>query len=178
MSDRFEQIFQSVADAIRDGLRTAYEAGRESGRQEAAEDLRAKLERVVLSVVPGEHPSGTSSARPDFIVQTDKGPVTVEVKARAVPGSVKPRVLNAVRQTPGATTADIQRRTGAKPNSVRGTLWTLSNEKLVERRGDGWFPLGQTNEPSDSQSRADTSEGSGSQPRAQGREAEVPGGGT
>ena len=46
-------------------------------------------------------------------------------QTRASPGSVKPVILDLIAKNPGITSADLQRRSGAKMNSVRGTLWTI-----------------------------------------------------
>jgi transcription initiation factor IIE alpha subunit len=55
-------------------------------------------------------------------------------------------VLDFVRENPGLTQDQIREKTGIKHNSVRGTLWQLSTEKLIERRAGKWFPRSEENE--------------------------------
>lgn len=141
-------------DAIRDMLARWYEAGRAAG----AAEVRAQIAAVLSPGAPGstiltaplEHRFGSAAAveAGDTLSAHGRG-VDSHPEGRAAPGSVKPVILAVVTEQPGLTTDAIQKRTGIKQNSVRGTLWTLSKENLVERRGSGWFPLSQKNEAAD-----------------------------
>lgn len=87
-------------------------------------------------------------------------------------------ILSVVLSQPGISRSGIERITHAKPNSIRGTLWGLTQEGLVERRGkDAWFPTTKAIEASGGKSVRDTPEASEQEPQAQGGEAR-PGGGT
>jgi DNA-binding IclR family transcriptional regulator len=46
------------------------------------------------------------------------------------------------------TSQEIATLTGFKPNSVRGTLWTLGNEGLAVKRGGRWYPAPSSSEVS------------------------------
>ena len=61
-----------------------------------------------------------------------------DIKSRAAPGSVKPAILEMIKKQPGLTPDQIQAKSGAKHNSVRGTLWALEKEGKVERH-DGKY---------------------------------------
>ena len=121
-------VLSETAQPIEDLFRQAFEAGRTLGRREAAGALRERLMRVV-DLETGEAPDAG-----DYPLDDDVTP------QRAAPGSVKPIILNLVLTKPGLTTSEIQQETGVKFNSARGTLWTLSQEKVVVRRLGRWFP--------------------------------------
>jgi hypothetical protein len=187
------RITDILADATK-GLdvlfNEAFQAGRACGRQEASKELQTKLAAVFelrdltgasVPVIPTE--PTTAVPKEPIKIEKDVPPPP----RRAPLGSVKPAILRALEEHPGLTTAQIEEITGQKPNSVRGTLWTLSaRDKVIERRSDGrWYLVAQKNEAADAQSWEDTSAASitdvgndvSEQPEAQGREA-GPGGGT
>lgn len=176
MSRTINDILSDVGGVLRPLIVEAFDLGRQAGRDEAARDLREKIEGVLSGQLPVE--------RAPVIVT---GPVTppegllesLPIPAqRAAPGTVKPVIEALIRNTLfGMTTEEITARAGVKHNSVRGTLHTLKNEGKVERRGNRWFPVPQTNEAADNVSVRDPSAASEQEPSAQGGEAR-PGGGT
>jgi hypothetical protein len=125
-----DTIISASIDALRPLLRDAFESGRAVGREEASADFKAKIASL-LSVGPPETIKLVAS---DLLVGTDK---------RAVSGSVKPTIARLITESgrAGVTPDDILKATGFKPNSVRGTLWTLGNKGLAVKRDGRWFPV-------------------------------------
>jgi hypothetical protein len=129
----FDDILADITAALRPFMRELYDAGRQTG----GDDVRAALSHFLHHVPAADEDIMPMPERSDTEIAA-----VVATEGRAAPGSVKPAILNAIRQSPGVTIADIRARTGAKPNSVRGTLWTLQKEELIERKGARYFPVG------------------------------------
>ena len=132
-------------------LREAFEAGRSVGREESRTEFRRKLNGLLVGDETTDGAPSTGGGEVGLTksvgaVGPDVQPVEDNGK-RATPGSVKPTISKLVLDEPGLSVGDIQKRTGFKHNSVRGTLWTLSaTDKVIERRGDGWFPVAKRDE--------------------------------
>lgn len=123
-----ENIIAAASDALGPLLREAFEAGRSIGRDEAAVDLRAKIDGV-LAVGP----KVTSPSKP-------VAPKAAHSSKRATSGSVRPTIAGMIEKAEGGLTADeIHAATNFKPNSIRGTLWTLGNEGLTVKRDGRWY---------------------------------------
>jgi hypothetical protein len=156
VSDDFEEIVAATSETFRIALRRAYDAGRDAGKAEAAADLRSRMMRVL--------DLGASVGAENVIAAVQTGWVVPDGpwsgSDRALPGSVKPAITKAVMNHPeGLTTEQVRKLTGAKANTVRGTLWTLSTtEGIIERRDGKWFPTRKTNEAADGQSAAPVSQ--------------------
>lgn len=132
MARTIDQIKASASASFDQLLSEAFEAGRVIGRGEAASELRNKLADF-LDVEP-----------------VAAGPIIMEHQAggRATPGSVKPTILNLIIENPGLSQDEIQQKTGFKPNSVRGTLWTLSaQDKAIHKVSGYWYPGPEKEEP-------------------------------
>jgi hypothetical protein len=61
-------------------------------------------------------------------------------EGRAALGTVKPKVLELVSRPNGASVQELE-AIGIKPNSIRGTLYSLQKDKKIEKRGGRWFRL-------------------------------------
>jgi hypothetical protein len=166
MSDALEAIIQDAESSIRGKLMAAFDAGREVGRQEASSELKAKLAGL-LDIEERQVPYNVALAK--------SSAAKVVVATRAAQGSVKPMILKVIRERWGATSAEIQDATGAKYNSIRGTLWQLAHDGVIEKQGDKWIVRSQKNEAADGEPGEGSSTASVNNP-AQGREA-GPGGG-
>ena len=127
-----KDIMDDAAAALRPFIIEAFEVGRKTG----ADETRAALEAFLH-----HPPSANEGIAPATDMPDEPTETAVLSEGRATPGSVKPAIMSLIVQSPGMTVADIQRHTGAKPNSVRGTLWTLQKEERIERRGHGFFPV-------------------------------------
>jgi len=135
----------AVTVALRPLLQEAFEAGRVIGRDEAALDLRAKIDGV-LAAGPRQASAPVKAIAPHKASHSGK---------RAHSGSVKPTISGMIEKAPNGLTADeIHTATNFKPNSIRGTLWTLGNEGLTVRRDGRWYwkaksssPEGETEAP-------------------------------
>lgn len=124
-----ESIISVASETLRPLLEQAFEAGRVVGREEAALDLRAKIDGV-LSITPKPMPLKRAPL---------KNPPAPSSK-RAISGSVKPAIAEMIENAPnGLTAEEIGTATSFKPNSIRGTLWTLGNEKMIVKRHGRWF---------------------------------------
>ena len=111
-------------------IREAFEAGRHAGRAEASADLKAKLADFLSS---GQGAPSTESP----------GRAVMSSDERATQGSVKPKIVQLVAESAatGTTATEITNRTGFKPNTVRGTLWTLGHEGSIFKRAGRWYPV-------------------------------------
>jgi hypothetical protein len=121
-----DSIIAASAEALRPLLREAFEAG----RAEASADLKAKIADL-LSVgqsTPSSIPSPGRAA-------------PVYSNGRAAQGSIKPMIAKIIVEstTDGLTPGEITHRTGFKPNTVRGTIWTLGQEGAIVKRGNRWY---------------------------------------
>jgi predicted Rossmann fold nucleotide-binding protein DprA/Smf involved in DNA uptake len=97
------------------------------GREEASADLKAKI----AGLLSGEPPKTIKLVASDLLVGSDK---------RAVSGSVKPTIERMIAESgrKGVTAEEILKATGFKPNSVRGTLWTLGSNGFAVKRNGRW----------------------------------------
>ncbi len=167
MARDIDNIIAELVERTRHLVREAFDAGRELGRNEGSSDIVNKLIDLVGPAKTPPQPVRKSVPRARSLRLTSSG--------RAVPGSVKPRILRAVRATPGLTIKQIEEESGVKHNSVRGTLWQLNKDGAVVKRGRGWYP--KEIEATSGKSVGDKPVASDHQPPQQGREA-GPGGGT
>jgi hypothetical protein len=133
-----DDILKDVVPLIRPLLTEAFEAGRARGREEGERSLRAAL-AVVLDA-PGTLSEATAA-------HEIRPAVPKTVSHRAPPGSVKPLLLDMIQKNPGISTAQMQESSGAKPNSVRGTLYALQSEGLITRDKDGWHAVQKEDPP-------------------------------
>jgi hypothetical protein len=124
-----EAIISTASETLRPLLEQAFEAGRKAGREEATLDLRAKIDGVLS--VPHTVPINPAAPKPTVVTPSSK---------RASSGSVKPTIAQMIEKaTAGLTAGEIGAATNFKPNSIRGTLWTLGNDKLIVKRHGRWF---------------------------------------
>jgi hypothetical protein len=123
-----QTIISAASEALRPLLEQAFEAGREAGREEAALDLRAKIDGV-LSVPHSPGPA-------------------VAFSKRASSGSVKPTIAEMIKNAANGRTAnEIEAATNFKPNSIRGTLWALTNDGLIVKRGGRFYWKAKSSSP-------------------------------
>jgi hypothetical protein len=149
MSGDLDDITKQFGEAATDALRRAYDVGFRAGERYAKDTIRQKLGSIFLEADIEARATTTADLSADDAA-------TVADSARAAPGSIKPRILHMVSDTPGITNKKIEDASGIKPNTVRGTLWTLTQEGKVERRGKGWFPISSTEKSSKENPGGDT----------------------
>jgi hypothetical protein len=139
---------RSVEDIIAEGgqslerlIREAYEAGVEKGRAVTTEELGAKLSTIFGPAFKVTMGRGLHHTMVTVGVAEPDNSAAAEPTGRAAPGTVKPAVLSLINQSgaSGLTTDEIVDMTGFKTNSVRGTLWTLQDQKAIGRIGDRWM---------------------------------------
>jgi hypothetical protein len=178
MSDELETIIQSAEASIRRLLIAAFEAGEKTGRETAAKELASEMAGFVANISKslGRAPDAALASDGDRSRrQTSHPPVMAD---RAAPGSVKPVILKIIKHSEGTgkTLREIERETGFKYNSVRGTLWQLQQNGEIEKVGDEYRARPQKIGAADGEPRGESSTASVPIP-AHGREAD-PGGGT
>ena len=126
-------ILTEATGAIRPLLERAFAIGREIGYREGADSIRAAMSDFLMKRVDiDEHIAPVGTVHEVEIVDS------LTLSGRASPGSVKPVLLEFIRNHPGVTMNDLQEQTGIKPNSVRGTVWSLQKEGLVIKQGNGF----------------------------------------
>jgi hypothetical protein len=134
-----DEILAEVTKTLRPVLEAAFAHVKDDAKREAAAEFKAKV-----SAMLDEAPQPTIAAitpKDDQIAFSPPSPRKTR-KGRAAPGTVKPQILDVVRQSPeGISTRDIATLTAFKYNSVRGTLWLLKKEELVINRDEKWFPM-------------------------------------
>ncbi len=115
----------SIITASTELIREAFEAGRNAGRAEA-DDLRAKMAALISVDVATPLPLRATT-------------MVVSSGDRATQGSVKPTIAKLIAESAaGMTPGEIIEVTGFKPNSVRGTLWTLMHDGAIVKREGRW----------------------------------------
>lgn len=177
MASELDAIVLDATSALRPLLERAFEAGRAVGRREATTELRARLSDAIGPIMSQNEILELARQGDGAGVSVFDSMPTNQASSRAAPGTVRPAILALVQSHPqGIRREDIERLSGVKGNSVRGTLYNLQKDGFVMRRGRHWLAAPQKNEPVDVKSAADPSTGSDRNP-AQGREA-GPGGGT
>lgn len=135
MTRDIHHIQEAASQAMRDLLAEAYELGREVGRQEATNLLMTRFQEFVLQPLPSPTSAAARPVDPAYVEPE-------EPEERAAPGTVKPVIHQlVVSSKTGITMADIERQTGFKSNTVRGTLYALKREGFVDKEGDHWYPL-------------------------------------
>lgn len=129
-----EEIVAGGSQTLAALFKAAYDIGYAKGRDDVRKELDAFLKpgATFATRVSRENTPTVATAAAD--IASDE---------RAAPGTVKPGVLQAVRNAEsGLTTEEIVALTRFKYNSVRGTLWALQGENQVERRNHLWFAIG------------------------------------
>lgn len=152
--EKFSELLAQLDHAHKVRTDAAFERGREVGRQEALAELKQTLSGFLAS--DGTVEPGWAPLNQHVLPTPTDTPIDEAPKRRASPGSVKPAITQYVLEHPGSTTEEVRKHTGAKSNSVRGTLWTLTTEGMIERRDGRWFPVVQKNEAIDAANSGDT----------------------
>lgn len=137
MRATLDSIISASSEALRPLIEEAFELGRDAGRSEASAEMKAKLADLL---------SDNHRATPPVAASAVVSPIAPATRAadtsdkRAKPGSVRPAIMQMIADTDaGVTSEEIVKATGFKPNSVRGTLWTLGHEGLAVKRGNRWY---------------------------------------
>ncbi|WP_375463060.1 hypothetical protein [uncultured Methylobacterium sp.] len=164
--DKFRSLLDRLNHAHSVELDAAFERGREAGRQETFAGIKTKLAAWSDLVAEISSVADNGLNISDEAVAEEIDVLAAEAGVRAPPGSVKPIIANLIGERPGLMTVDIRRITKIKPNSIRGTLWTLSaQDKIIERREGRWYPVAQKNEveagADDGDAEAQTNEAAG-----------------
>jgi hypothetical protein len=137
MTRTIDQIRDDASSTIQRLLDDAFQAGRVVGRAEGADDLRQRLSGLLMA---SETPT-----KPVTKKATEK---PAPGARRAAPGSVKPTILELIKNEPGITQDEIGERTGIKHNSIRGTLWALMTlDKAIHKIDGCWYPVVGKDEP-------------------------------
>jgi hypothetical protein len=137
-----DEILADIAKALRPVLEAALADVRDASKRDAAIEFKAKLNAMFDSGPGDRGPLEAAAAAKPEKIQYAPPPPRKASKGRATPGTVKPQILDAVRQMPeGTSTKDIATLTGFKYNSVRGTLWLLKKEGQVMNKDEKWFPV-------------------------------------
>lgn len=152
-----QDILSKTTDAVQQAIEAAYKRGfddgRVAGQQKAAATIKSRLADLFHLTddvqSPGEYTDGDNL----LTVRADT-PHQAEAEQRAAPGTVKPVILATVANSNnGVSTRDIERATGIKHNSVRGTLWQLHKEGAITRNEEGrWIPTPPVKEAAKQQS--------------------------
>lgn len=137
-ADDIEDMVASVALVMRATLKRAFDDGKTVGRREAYKEIGQKL------LAEGDA-DAIASLPPTLLKDAPTAPqpeAEVNENDRAVPGSVKPRILSFLaKKETGAPTSEIVTATGIKENTVRGTLRTLKLDKQVHKIGGTWMKV-------------------------------------
>lgn len=134
-------IIAASGSAFRDLVTEAYESGHEAGQaaghksgyEAGYRDAMSRVLAKIQEVASADSAGASETVAPDA---SDSG----EAEGRATPGTVKPAIEKLVLESSGLTMQEIVERTGFKYNSVRGTLYTLKSEGIVDKWGEQWFP--------------------------------------
>lgn len=139
-------ILAASGSALRDLVTDAYSSGHEAGFDAGYKAAVLRFSEALRSVSepPQEGPEDDVKIIGDFEPTIRELKVQVDAEVRATPGTVKPTIEKIVRESSGVTMQEIVEKTGFKFNSVRGTLYTLKSEGVVDKWGEQWFPFGQT----------------------------------
>ena len=131
-------VMRAIEDIVSDILGLLHEA-HELGKDEGAAEMRANLAAFLQG---GERPAPNSTRNGSSVETHVMGNVADDArKDKAQKGTVKPGIIKLINDTPtGLTQDEIIEKTGYKSNSVRGTLYTILTEGLVERRSGRYYP--------------------------------------
>jgi len=141
---------RTLDDIVADMARLVHEA-HELGRADGAAPfgrLRAKLKANLAAILDSESELTNERLNPQnerILSLSDSRDHGSDVGVERAPmGTVKPAIVRLINETPAGLTQDeIIERTGFKSNSVRGTLYSIVNEGLVQRKSGRFFPSGQ-----------------------------------
>ena len=138
---------RTIEEVVSDILGLVHEV-HEIGKDEGAAVMRANL-AAFLQVGADRQTTDIHNGSATG-TQTAAGTSSDYQKDKAQKGTVKPGIVKLINDTPdGLTQDEIIERTGFKSNSVRGTLYAILTEGLVQRRSGRYFPLGGNGESSD-----------------------------
>jgi hypothetical protein len=120
---------KALSDHLAEVMRKEYERGFNDGRQKAEEEIRARITNAIGGPLT-------------VVIKTPVSETAIEMasRQRSPRGSVEPKVLGALSDTPkGKKPAEIAAETGIPENSVRGMLNKLRKDKRVMKQGESWL---------------------------------------
>ncbi len=129
----------AVLQAIEMAYKKGFDDGKQQGEREAAAGLKARLSAILSDGTPAPVVSHREYevVNEKVTVGTDNN-LDGDETSRAAPGTVKPTILSIIANSQnGMLTREVVSATGFKPNSVRGTLWTLRSEGSIEKADSG-----------------------------------------
>ncbi|WP_099554893.1 hypothetical protein [Hartmannibacter diazotrophicus] len=130
-----ESFIEVAAAEMRLAVERAYKAGYEQGRADAVQSLLSSVASALNMPDRNFMPSSVSSTMSLWSTAEKSD------DDRATPGTVKPAIISVLKKSrDGLTVSEITEQTGAKYNSVRGTLWALhTKDHLISKKGDRWI---------------------------------------
>ncbi len=136
MSD-LNAAYNEVLEAIKPAVNAAYKKGYDAGFKAAQDSFM----HLIASINTDNIPASELIRYPPQEYFQEATPVAQQTSdERATPGTVKPTIIKLLSQHPdGLTTKQITNMTGIKPNSVRGTLWTLQQEGAASKSEGGLY---------------------------------------
>src|SRR5208337_332374 len=129
------EIVEAIRPKLAAALRAAFERGQHVSDSRYADKI-AQASRL-LNELSNNHPDIVDADGPDIPIGSAWTRPTAE---RAALGTVKPRILELVSRDIGASISEIE-AIGLKPNSIRGTLYSLQKDDKILRSGDRWYAV-------------------------------------
>lgn len=138
--DIVDDTQSAVLRAIEAAYKRGFEAGKQQGERDAAVGLKARLSAILSddAIAPDAQPQREYAVVNEQVTVGADNDQSDDDTGRAAPGTVKPTILSIIANSQnGMLTREVVSATGFKPNSVRGTLWTLHNEGSIEKADSG-----------------------------------------
>lgn len=133
-------IARAAYDTFQAAMQQSYDKGKKEGYAEGYDAGFAAAQKEIMAMVSGigKRYSGEGIEN----IRVPSRAITLDDE-RAAPGTVKPAILKLIKEHPdGLSKSQIVNLTGIKPNSVRGTLWSLNQEGVIGKGGrDLWIPI-------------------------------------
>jgi hypothetical protein len=127
LASRVSEATSSFTQLLDEAYSQGFNDGLAAGKQETGDQLLKFIASMNTDHIPA-------------IIRNE--PPSSDEGERVPPGTVKPTVLQTIQQFPdGISIRDIEKLTGFKHNSIRGTVWLLQKEGSVQKgEGNLWIP--------------------------------------
>ncbi|EJJ24617.1 hypothetical protein [Rhizobium sp. CF142] len=133
-------VAKAAFDSFQTAMQDSFDKGRKEGYAEGFDAGFIAAQKEIMAMISGIGKHRSAEKIENRQIQNEE---TDSDDGRAAPGTVKPAILKLIQEHPeGLSKSQIVMMTGIKPNSVRGTLWSLNKEGHIKKSGrDLWVPV-------------------------------------
>ena len=135
--DTVATVAKAALASFQEAMQQSFDKGHKEGYAEGFDAGFVAAQKEIMAMISG-------IGRRHGVEKIENKQIQQKIEAddeRAAPGTIKPAILKIIQEHPeGLSKSQIVIMTGIKPNSVRGTLWSLNKEGEITKGGrDLWI---------------------------------------